>query len=426
MDPPLSCRFAPASNRRFAARLAVVIETGRRDMVRALVDPIAISEDRVLQVLLRRAAGVPAAKSCILKLEEVEAWVDLARRREHRLLRRPPAGGLEISLETLRHRDSRLERAIRSAAKISGAAARARAIADIVCGAHAPTRPQFAVVEPWIPVLEGIIYRVGLQLAVVIDDLRGDLLSRRRDPSYAADLRTYWDGVQTLSRLTLLACNTGARPWLTDMTPRFDWSRLSPSWLLVRERTVSLAQVAARAAAAFGPSAIEPYLGRLAGATSLVQSFDALLGLTAIGLSDEGQARMILVELTALRRRAGLGPGFDPGSLAAFGDAISVLRDPAAATLAFDAAWPERKPKTRRGPLERAHDHLDPLTSWTEGRWLGLAALPQVVSADLRALYPKGEAERAPPASQTVIERLFDRAWRGVDLVSVHADRRRA
>ena len=76
------------------------------------------------------------------------------------------------------------------------------------------------------------------------------------------------------------------------------------SWIhfpIVRERTLWLAAAAARSAIAFGAEVVDRYVDVLGRATHVTQLFDALFGLTAIGLSDRNcpWTASLLVDIAA-------------------------------------------------------------------------------------------------------------------------------
>jgi hypothetical protein len=75
------------------------------------------------------------------------------------------------------------------------------------------------------------------------------------------------------------------------MAKSFTWTNWTPTFPLVRERTVWLSAAAARSAIAFGAAVVDRYVDALVRATHITQLFDALFGLTAIALSDQDEAR---------------------------------------------------------------------------------------------------------------------------------------
>jgi hypothetical protein len=85
------------------------------------------------------------------------------------------------------------------------------------------------------------------------------------------------------------------------MAKRIQWVSWTPTFPLLRERTLWLAACAARSAIAFGIDVVEKYLRVVSHATHPVRVFDALYGLSAIALEDADAARTVLAELRSLR-----------------------------------------------------------------------------------------------------------------------------
>ena len=81
------------------------------------------------------------------------------------------------------------------------------------------------------------------------------------------------------------------RPLARPDPGQFDWINWTPTFTLLRERTVWLAACAARSAAAFGEPVVERYLSPLGRASHPFKIFDALFGLTAIALGNLGLSR---------------------------------------------------------------------------------------------------------------------------------------
>jgi hypothetical protein len=182
-----------------------------------------------------------------------------------------------------------------------------------------------------------------------------------------------------MANLTLLAADTEARPWLADMADQFAWTRWTPTFPLLRERSVWLAACAARSAAAFGERVAGKYLAALEGARTPLKILDALFGLAAIGMSQTGAAPSILAELRVQRRAIG-GRGLPHEDLAAmaYEDAISVLSGEAAAerraVLEFAGLkWRRQSP---RGLATKQALRQDPARFIAGGRFVAFAILP--------------------------------------------------
>src|SRR5260221_7048009 len=86
------------------------------------------------------------------------------------------------------------------------------------------------------------------------------------------------------------------------MASQFRWTMWTPTFPLLRERTVWLAACAARSAVAFGEPAIGQYLATLSKAEHPMKAFDALFGLVAIALDRKDSAASILSEIRSLKQ----------------------------------------------------------------------------------------------------------------------------
>ena len=86
------------------------------------------------------------------------------------------------------------------------------------------------------------------------------------------------------------------------MASQLSWTMWTPTFPLLRERTVWLAACAARSAVAFGEPVIGQYLATLSKAEHPMKAFDALFGLVAIALDRKALARSILSEIRSLKQ----------------------------------------------------------------------------------------------------------------------------
>jgi hypothetical protein len=185
-----------------------------------------------------------------------------------------------------------------------------------------------------------------------------------------------------MTHLTLLASSRGAGPWLRDMAKSFTWTNWTPTFPLVRERSVWLAAGAARSAAVFGAEVMPLYLQALAAARHPMKVFDALFGLVAIACAEEGAFEPI-VEGIVHRRRATRDHPM-PGQIyadMAYQTAAESLRvwaegsEPPAHILAR-LNW---RADGRGSLATREALTLDPTDLGTTGEMIGLAALPAVM-----------------------------------------------
>jgi len=244
-----------------------------------------------------------------------------------------------------------------------------------------------------------------------------------------ARLVGYWHYAHAMGHITLLASTPGSRPWLADMADSFVWVNWTPSFPLLRERTLWLAALAARSAIAFGEPVVEKYLSTLALATHPMKSFDAIFGLLAIALDQDRIADAVVAEL--VKQRSILARPNFPN--AAYTDlmlktAIRTLRESGAAqrefvtSLNIGADW---RQCGLVGLLSAAALRSDPANVLPSGRYLGLTALPMIVALPAEAYYPR-ETTAHSKASITPgeISAIFERTWRpgtpAVDSRSVH------
>ncbi len=131
-----------------------------------------------------------------------------------------------------------------------------------------------------------------------MDTIRYDTLESKMNE---ARLAQYWMAMHAMGNTILLSSAPEANPWLSDMAKRIQWVSWTPTFPLLRERTLWLAACAARSAIAFGIDVVEKYLRVVSHATHPVRVFDALYGLSAIALEDADAARSVLAELRSLK-----------------------------------------------------------------------------------------------------------------------------
>ena len=199
------------------------------------------------------------------------------------------------------------------------------------------------------------------------------------------------------------------------MANSFTWTYWTPTFPLIRERTIWLAAAAARSAIAFGTAVVDRYIDALSRASHVMKLFDALFGLAAIALSDnaahESIANRILVESTNAAHRHIVGAEF---AGAAFRSAINCLirtqnADAREAVFLDRLSW---RPGSLRGLATRDAFRLDPTDLDENGEMIGFSALPHVVRATSPLHYPLRPGALPPllPALEEMPE-LLTRAW---------------
>jgi len=162
-----------------------------------------------------------------------------------------------------------------------------------------PSREQYTVLRHWSPLLEQLAYKSGARLSILLDLLRPEIKENLTADAEKAhpQLYLYWSALHVMANLILLASDAECRPWLDEMASRLSWAMWTPTFPLLRERTVWLAACAARSAVAFGEPVIGQYLATLSKAAHPMKAFDALFGLVAIALGREVAADSILSEI---------------------------------------------------------------------------------------------------------------------------------
>jgi hypothetical protein len=157
----------------------------------------------------------------------------------------------------------------------------------------------------WFPVLEHLAYRRATRIGSLVDAIRYNIVeSKVKDLKESeARLAQYWVAMHAMANTILLSSAPEANPWLSDMVKEIQWILWTPTFPLLRERTLWLAASAARSAIAFGHDVVEKYLRLVSHATHPVKVFDALYGLSAIALADVDAARTVLAELRSLKKR---------------------------------------------------------------------------------------------------------------------------
>jgi hypothetical protein len=248
-----------------------------------------------------------------------------------------------------------------------------------------PSREQYAVLRQWSPLLEQLAYKSSARILNLIDLLRPEIIKHLTAGAQGTDARlsAYWSGLHVVAHLTLLASEPEARPWLTDMASQFSWTMWTPTFPLLRERTVWLAACAARSAIAFGEPVIGQYLATLSTAEHPMKAFDALFGLAAIALSRKVVAASILSEIRSLKEALGNQHLAHADYFRmAYDDAMRVISEAAYREQATDAEMRNLDwGAPRMGLATRAGLCTDPASFSASGRFVGFSILPTVVSA---------------------------------------------
>lgn len=160
-------------------------------------------------------------------------------------------------------------------------------------------RTNFKKLLEWSAIIEGPAYGIATRITAALDELRPEVraASAGHVDSGGRLVLAYYKLLETLERATLIATEPGS-PWLIEMAASFTWEVWTPSFSLVRERTVWSMLIGARAASRFGSAMIDGYLEALLRAEHNIMRIDAIVGLTAIGIREPDQRNSIVERLT--------------------------------------------------------------------------------------------------------------------------------
>jgi hypothetical protein len=284
-----------------------LIAADHAEMVNTLAITLAIESDRSLRVQLQKLARASDGQSFMVSQFRSHAWLKLGNDRRITVHRERVDGLKTVDLalalgsnpdltDTLQHTLSRT------------ALATASELLDPVWEMDGmPSREQYAVLRQWSPLLDQLAYKSGARILNLIDSLRPEIIEHLSAGTQGTDprLSAYWSGLHVVAHLTLLASEPEARPWLNDMASQFRWTRWTPTFPLLRERTLWLAACAARSVVAFGDPVVGQYLATLSTAEHPMKAFDALFGLVAIALGRKVVAASILSEIRSLKEALG-------------------------------------------------------------------------------------------------------------------------
>lgn len=395
------------------------------ELVSRLTVALTLERDRPLHALLRQGAGLSDRAPLALRLPETQAWLTIPADGTSSVSRDPTPGA--VDLEAMAAKDPALGEQLMAATHRSQAHAVALQLLSPLFDFEAtPTRAQIKTLLKWAPVLDRVAYRYAARTTSLLDRLRPTILGpptptpQTRGPR----LLEYWNCGLSGGHLSLIGATPGARPWLTDMAKTFTWVTWTPSLPLLRERTLWLAAVAARNAAAFGEPAVDSYLTSLSMATHPMKIFDGVFGLVAIALSEPKLIPAIIRELesrTVMLARQNLAHG--ALSRATLTTGVRTLRDPDAAlaqVLELELFGPGWRPGGPDGVLTAAALLGDPtlvLSSQPTGL-LALSAFARLKSEDY---YPTDAPQQAPAVVPLeAIAATLERAWAPAPAAAIH------
>lgn len=186
-----------------------------------------------------------------------------------------------------------------------------------------------------------------------------------------------------MANLILLASDAQSRLWLNEMASQLGWTMWTPTFPLLRERTVWLAAAAACSAIAFGEPVIGQYLTTLSKAEHPMKAFDALFALVAIALDRKDSAASILSEIRSLKQAfVGRHVAHADYFRMEYEDAMRTISEAGAGEATSvemrELGW---RSQSRVGFATRAALCTDPASFSASGRFVGFSIIPIVVSA---------------------------------------------
>jgi hypothetical protein len=379
-----------ADMRRLAAgTLNEAISADLDEIATTVALALTLDRDPALRIELRRLAGAGEREALSLELPWLSSVIKLVAndgaRAQH------TADGLRVDFDSFVSTHDPIRQAIMDG-QVRAAPAAMKTVMPFFTPGRLPSRGDFEALYRWAPLIEKQAYRFCARVIGLLEAWRAEAL-REPDvgPATGSTIERYYGLLHTMAHLTLLTSSPGAGPWLRDMAKTFTWINWTPTFPLVRERTVWLAAGAARSAAVFGAEVMPFYLKVLAEARHPMKVFDALFGLVAIACAEEDAFETIVEGIVRQKRAAGDHPM--PGQTyadMAYQTASGSLRiwadglEPPAHILAR-LNW---RADGRGSLATREALTLDPTDLGTTGEMIGLAALPAVMRSQRPYHFP--------------------------------------
>lgn len=376
---------------------------------------LAIEADATLRTALRQAAACPTGQALVLQLPKASGALEIGADDTLRPLRtcdetRAP------HFETLVAGHAVLRARVPDACAESEQVARALLTGFLMPGSL-PSRAAFETVFHWSPLIDRAAYRFVAQACATLDEWRSAARAEVASGVSAPDsvIAYYFALSHTMGHLCMLSSEPGAVEWLAGMANSFEWTNWTPSFALLRERTLWLAAAGAKSAAAFGPGVVDRYLRIATDTHHAYKLFDALFGLAAVALTHDQALTPItkaiaVAQETSARR---ITAGAEQAPLM-FRSALGLLRrwtdnrsaDPVALQqLGWDL-------EVSAGLATRQAFRLDPSEIDARGQVLGFAALPAIMQAPPGGHYPRRSPRQSPVLPlRRELAGLFTRAW---------------
>ena len=357
----------------------------RAEMVEALAIALAIESDSSVQAQLRKLAQASDGQPFMVHHLRSPAWLKLDNDPRISVHRERLDGLATVDLALALASNPSLSDALKRALSRTALASAIKPLDSLWEMGGIPSREEYAALRRWSPLLEQLAYKSGTRLSILLDFLRPEIRRNLAEGENASPqlLFLYWSALHVMANLILLASEAKSRPWLNDIAGQLSWTIWTPSFPLLRERTVWLAACAGRSAVAFGEPAIGQYLATLSKAEHPMKAFDALFGLAAIALDRSDSAAAILSEIRSLKQAFVHGPDVSGANYfrMEYDDAMRTILEAGAGQHTSvemrDLGWGLR---SGAGLATRAALCADPASYSASGRFVGFSILPMVVS----------------------------------------------
>ena len=385
------------------------------ELVTRLTFCIAVDRDPGLRRRLR-ALGSALAETQQLFVQPPDApvWLVIGHDGPMEVVRDLPIGAHRLDVNDLiEGHDDFWRELVAASARCKAQATAWELLAPVFDPGIPLTGSHIAELISWAPVIEVMAYQYFTNAGILLDEIRRPILADGFSPAERdSRLIGYWSVLHTMGHLLTVASSVGARPWLAKMAMSFKWRTWSPTFTLSRERTLWLMAAAVKSAVAFGEAVVEKYLTKLSTSDHPVKSFDALVGLVAIGLDQPNSAGHILTELQVAGThtlRSEAGAAYVELMLKA---AIETLRDPRASEQRYtDLVYDSNKRSSNRAILlDPDALRRDPAEILSTGHILGITALPLIVRSKPSEYYPRNGKEGYMIRPCEILQ-ILKRAW---------------
>ena len=393
--------------------LLTAISTDVDEIIAIVALALTLDRDPELQIELRRLSRVGESATLSLELPGLSGIMKLL-----------PGGGLVVQhrlegsgvdFNDLIDSHEPMRTAI-DRGRLRATAVAMQNVSPFFTPERLPTRAEFEELWRWAPLIEKQAYRICARLIDLMESLRASALREPNAVEATGDsVERYYGLLHTMAHLTLLSSSPGAGPWLSGMAKSFTWVNWTPTFPLVRERTVWVAAAAARSASVFGDDVMPLYFEALIRARHPMQVFDALFGLVAIACAEDRAVEPILEAIAHQQRTMHRHPIVGQKYVdIAYRTAVESL-------LGWASGLEPPKPILARlswnatgsaGLATRAALTIDPTDLGKTGRMIGLAALPFVMRSTTLHHFPAHAGPTLPALPRArEMRSMLRRAW---------------